>query len=49
MIVIHDLRAYNYDQAKNILSMNKITITGFRVGKTIMYEKVNSCGIFGEK
>jgi hypothetical protein len=34
MIVIHDLRLIIMTKAKNILSMNKLTITEFRVGKT---------------
>jgi hypothetical protein len=49
MIVIHDLRLIIMTKAKNILSMNKLTITEFRVGRTIMYEKVYSSEIFGEK
>ena len=43
MIVIHDLRLIIMTKAKNILSMNKLTITEFRVGK------VYSSEIFGKK
>lgn len=49
MIVIHDLRLIIMTKAKNILSMNKPTITGFRVGRTIMNEKVYNSKIFGKK
>jgi hypothetical protein len=49
MIVIHDLRLIIMTKAKNILSMNKLTITEFRVGRTIMNEKVYSSKIFGKK
>ena len=49
MIVIHDLRLIIMAKAKYILSMNKLTITGFGVGGTIMNEKVYSGEIFGKK
>ena len=48
MTVIHDSRLIIMTKAKN-LSMNKLTITEFRVGRAIMNEKVYSSEIFGKK
>jgi hypothetical protein len=36
------------DKAENNLSMNKLTIAGFRVGKTIMYVRCITVDIWGE-
>jgi hypothetical protein len=49
MIVIHDLRLIIMRKPRISFQMNKLTITEFRVGRTIMNEKVYSSEIFGKK